>query len=90
METLSSVMNTLRARGYTIDFNSGKDKEHLCAHPENYKIDKSYRFEGMTNPEDEAVLYSISSTDGKKGLLVNGYGIYSDSTLNELIKKIHE
>lgn len=89
METLSSVMKTLRERGYDIDFNLEPHKSELLTNYKNYRIKKTYRFEGMTNPDDEAILYSIISADGsKKGTLVNGYGITSDETVNHIAEKI--
>lgn len=55
-------------------------------HPEEFRIDHAFRFEGDSDPADEMVVYSISSNDGKyKGILVNGYGIYSDPRSTELI-----
>ncbi|MEO5947394.1 MAG: cupin domain-containing protein [Chitinophagaceae bacterium] len=48
-----------------------------------------YRFEGTSNPEDESILYAISSTKFDiKGTLVNGYGISSDETFSKLIEKL--
>lgn len=40
--------------------------------PDKFEITQMYRFEGDTNPEDEAVVYAIESQDGHKGTLVNG------------------
>lgn len=93
MTTLSEVMNHLSKEGYTFDFNtaakSGDDQNLLTQHPENFLIDRFYRFEGASDPEDESILYAISSTDGKiKGLLVDGYGISADYPVEEIIKQI--
>jgi hypothetical protein len=42
----------------------------------------------MTNPDDSSVLYAIASTGGLKGLLVDAYGVYSESISQEMIKKL--
>ena len=92
--TLSQTINGLKAEGYTRDFNIQKDclvcqadKAELS--PDDFEIDGVFRFEGESNPDDEAVLYAISSTkDSTKGLLVNGYGISADDASAELIKKL--
>jgi hypothetical protein len=42
----------------------------------------------MTDPANEAILYAISSLKGKKGILINGYGIYSDPITDEMIAKL--
>ncbi|MEO6167519.1 MAG: phosphoribosylpyrophosphate synthetase [Chitinophagales bacterium] len=92
--TLSETINALKKEGYTIDFNI--NEEHLACHqadmilsPDDFEIDKVYRFEGESNPDDESILYAISSPKfGTKGLLVNGYGISSDEISNTLIQKL--
>ena len=93
-DTLSGAINALRKEGYTEDFNLRPDhlgcagKTVLLSH-DDFVVDKYYRFEGMTDPADEAILYAISSPDHKlKGLLVNGYGIYSEPLTNELAAKL--
>ncbi len=67
------------------------DSKYLQAHPEEFIIDKHYRFEGVSDPEDEAIVYAISSTVNEvKGVLINGYGVYSDQVTNDLVKKLQE
>ncbi len=92
--TLSETINGLKKEGYTIDFNI--HEEHLVCHqadmilsPVDFKIEKTYRFEGETNPDDQSILYAISSAKFNiKGVLVNGYGISSDDVSNTLIEKL--
>lgn len=92
MTTLSEVINELVKRGYTQDFNiksNEKAENKIQAFPDQFLIDKYYRFEGESDPEDEAIIYAISSIDSKiKGLLVNGYGTSSDYFGDEIMKKI--
>ena len=94
MDTLSQVMEVLRQRGYTEDFNLQKDciecraGEFKYFH-DQFEIDRVYRFEGESNPDDEATLYAISSKDGKvKGILVNGAGIYTDDITDEMLSSL--
>jgi hypothetical protein len=47
-----------------------------------------YRFEGITNPEDMEVLYAIETVNGKKGTLVDAYGIYADPEVDEFVKEM--
>lgn len=94
MSTLSQVINALSAQGYIIDFNLHGDqtdpgKNSLQDFPDEYLIDNHFRFEGESDPDDEAIVYAISSIDRKtKGLLVDGYGTTSQSTLAEVISKL--
>ena len=94
--TLSEAVNDLTKRGYTNDFKLCSDGIEcsglaLKLHPENFEIVEIYRFDGMTDPADEAIVYAIESKDGKiKGTLVNGYGIYTDNLSDQMLKKLKE
>lgn len=78
-KTLSEVIEILRQRGYTEDFNlleenisykKGGEKVDL----NDIVIDKIYRFTGQNDLEDEAILYAMRNRkDGAKGVFVNGY-----------------
>ena len=96
MTTLSEVSNLLKERGYTIDFNL-KENCLICSDsslqifPDEFVVDKHYRFEGPSDPSDEAILYAISSQKHNlKGILINGYGISSSSITNEMIKALDD
>ena len=90
-DTLSEAINGLRQRGFTIDFNL-EDNCIICHagkfNTDDFEIVEIYRFEGMTDPGDEEVIYGIESKTGLKGILVNGYGTYSDSLSNEMARKL--
>ena len=94
MTTLSEILNKLNKEGYTEDFNlreSGReDPSNLIrVYPGEFRVDRHYRFEGISNPDDEAVVYAISSLKFKvKGTLVNGYGFSSDAATDELLKAL--
>lgn len=47
-----------------------------------------HRFEGNTDPADEAVVYGIASLNGLKGVLVTGYGISAEGMGAEIAKKL--
>lgn len=93
-DTLTEAVAALQKQGYTEDFNiynnilkSGNGK-HELAHTE-FTIDKSFRFDVDEDPSDQAMLYAISSADRSvKGILVNGYGIYSEDTTNDILEKL--
>ena len=96
MTTVSEVINDLQKEGYTIDFNLKENcpecnGNYLQLHPEEFVIDKHYRFEGISDPEDEAVVYAISSLKHNlKGVLVNGYGISSDPLTEDMIQALKQ
>lgn len=92
--TLSETMNELRKEGYVEDFNLQQNclecrNGQFKVFTDEFKVDKFYRFEGESNPSDSAILYAISSdTQGLKGVLVNAYGIYSESVTDEMAEKL--
>ncbi len=93
-ETLSQAMNALREEGYVEDFNlkqnciECRNGEYTVFHNE-FEIDEYFRFEGMSDPGDNSILYAISSEKyGLKGQLVNGYGIYTETITNEMLQKL--
>lgn len=93
-DTLLDAINSLRKQGYSKDFNLHADsisciEEDIKLHPEDFVVEKYFRFEGETDPAEESVIYAISSKDGKvKGLLINAYGIYGDTISNEIMGKL--
>jgi hypothetical protein len=92
-KTVSEAIGDLKKRGYTIDFNLGFGgvQSHTSAislAADKFEITEVYRFEGETDPEDEAVVYAIESHDGHKGVLVNGYGISTDPANDEMVSKL--
>lgn len=90
-DTVTQAVNGLKKRGYTIDFNLDREAivcEGERCHPEDFEITGIYRFEGNTDPADEAIVYAIESQSGLKGVLVNGYGISSDALSDAMIKKL--
>ena len=92
--TLSETMNELRKEGYVEDFNLLQNclecrNGQFKVFADEFKVDKYYRFEGASNPSDAAILYAISSdTRGLKGVLVNAYGIYSETVTDEMLEKL--
>jgi hypothetical protein len=47
-----------------------------------------YRYEGDTDPADEATVYGIASKSGIKGILVTGYGASGDTMSEEILAKL--
>ena len=56
--------------------------------PEQVKIQNFFRFEGMSDPEDNSILYAIETDNGLKGTLVDSYGATSDNDVDEFIKAV--
>ena len=90
-DTVSEAVTNLKARGYKTDFNLHENClicNEAKFNPDDFEIVEVYRFEGNSYPSDEAVVYSIESRTGMKGVLVNGYGISADSLSSDMAKKL--
>lgn len=91
-DTVSTAINALRTQGYTLDFNL---KDNSLLYPEgvlkagDFTIVDVYRYEGNSDPADEAAVYAIESYNGIKGILVTGYGISSDFASEEILKNLN-
>ncbi len=85
MSTLSQVMAKLaKEKGIQREFRmseEGKMRFQDTDHdyqPQDLKIVKNYRFEGASDPDDNAVLYVILDQFGNKGILIDSYGADSN------------
>lgn len=46
--------------------------------PDQVRVINFFRFEGFSDPDDNAILYLLETSDGLKGTLVDAYGTYAD------------
>jgi hypothetical protein len=94
-QTLSEAINDLTKKGYTFNFNIQNDciwcaENNMQLQPDEFEIDEVYRFQEMSDVDNESILYAISSTHNNvKGLLVNAYSVYADTSSTKLIAKLN-
>lgn len=91
--SLSVAISDLQKHGFTEDFNligEGIESKNLRKEWKagDLNVVKFYRFEGMSNPGDNTILYLIETKDGLKGLLVDAYGADQGEISPEMIKKL--
>ncbi len=68
--TVSKALEELAQKGFTTDFNL--DEKRIVDHPDDFEIVHIYRYEGESDPGDEATVYGIKSKSGEKGVFVAG------------------
>ena len=93
MKSLSTCLNKMITDGYIEDFKvSDRGLESLNSgkwyRPDEIQVVNFFRFEGMSDPDDNAILYVITTNDGTKGTLIDGYGIYMDTKLSAFMKEV--
>ncbi|HTH81623.1 MAG TPA: hypothetical protein VL490_01735 [Mucilaginibacter sp.] len=94
-ETLVDATNDLMKRGYTANLSMEGDTIddkardiHMTA--DDFSIDEFYRFEGASNPADMSIVYAVSSPKyDLKGIIVNAYGTYADTSESAIEAKLH-
>jgi Fe2+ or Zn2+ uptake regulation protein len=89
--TVTEALNKFKEQGYIHDFNLHENC--IVCHgqkfaPDEFEIDDVYRYEGITDPADEASVYAIHSKSGLKGVLVTGYGPSADTMSAEILQKL--
>lgn len=96
MKGLVACVNKMKEDGFKEDFQVTKQGMTTYSNtekfyqPDQVKIENFYRFEGTSDPGDNTILYVITTDDGTKGTLVDGYGAYSDSDVSKFIVEVNE
>jgi hypothetical protein len=84
--TVAEALDELNKNGFTHDFNL--HDENIKKNPDNYEIEHIYRYEGDTDPGEEAVVYGIVSNSGEKGVFVSGFSANSESEAAAVLAKL--
>jgi hypothetical protein len=90
-DSASKAIDALNKQGYTVDFNLpenelvGLNAKYNIA---DFKINDIYRYEGNSDPADEATVYAIESKSGVKGIFVTGYGISEDTHTSLMLEQL--
>lgn len=82
---VSKALAELAKKGYTTDFNL--EEERIINTPDDFTIEHIYRYEGETDPADEATVYGVEAKDGTKGVFVASHGAYTEKSA---AKVLHE
>src|SRR5690348_4482302 len=90
-ETVATAINKLRSKGFDKDFSVQENGivyngEKIAV--DHLKIVALYRYEGNSDPADEAWVYALETDKGVKGILIAGDGIYADTQL-QFLKELH-
>jgi hypothetical protein len=94
METLHAAVARLERAGYSVDLRArpGGFLDGRTGHvhpPEALVVDEIVRFEGESDPGDEAVLFALRARDGSaRGTYVTRFGPSADPVGAELIKQL--
>ena len=83
LPTLAATIDELARRGFTEHFipangmlraaNSGK-----IVRADEVMVAEYHRYEGVSDPDDMAILYALETLSGLRGTLADAFGVYAD------------
>jgi hypothetical protein len=90
LKSMVSCLTKVVSDGYKEDFKAtAKGLKSVGTNqlytPEQVRIINLFRFEGFTDPTDNAVVYVLETNDGIKGTLVDAYGPAADPLVKKFI-----
>lgn len=94
METMQGAIERLRARGYGASFRATAEglldpERDVVYPPEQLLVDETVRFEGASDPDDEAILLALRSRDGDvRGTFLSVFGPGADPDAAEAMRRL--
>jgi hypothetical protein len=81
--TLAEAIDDLTRRGFTEQFSIVDDGLRAVGtgttfSPDDLTVREYHRFEGVSDPDDTAIVYAIETRSGVRGTLVDAFGVYSN------------
>ena len=94
MSPLTNRMEASKQKGFTANFEVASatamvDQETKKEYtPQEVSIINHYRFEGMSDPGDNNIMYDLATSDGVQGILVTPYGSDCPAHIAEFVANI--
>ena len=91
--TEATAIDELARRGFTDWFRVVEGNLRVLTtgkllKPEDLVIREVYRFEGISDPDDMAIVYAIESTAGIRGTLIDAFGVYADPAMAAVLADV--
>ena len=91
--TLTNAIDALIAEGFTEHFAveggqlRGLESEQLF-NQNDVVIRRFVRFEGISDPDDMAIVYAIETCTGLRGTLTDAFGVYSNPVISAFVDQV--
>ena len=89
MTSESGVIRRLEREGFTEHFmvkgGALRSAAGATFSPRDVTIREFGRYEGVSNPSDESIVYAIESRDGVRGTLIDAFGAYADPDVADFV-----
>ena len=91
--TLGGAVEDLTRRGFTERFRAVGGRLRALStgeiiETEDLLIREYHRFEGISDPDDMAIVYGVEASNGVRGTVVDAFGVYSDPALGALMARV--
>lgn len=90
--TLASAIADLARRGFTAELRPVAGGLRAATgetlRPRDLVIREVHRFEGVSDPDDMAILYAIESASGVRGTLADAFGVYADPVTGAVLHDV--
>ena len=91
--TVACAVDDLTHRGFTEDFRVVDGKLRAIGtgemvSSEDLVIREFHRFEGISDPDDMAIVYGVEARNGLRGTVVDAFGVYSDPALSAFLEHV--
>jgi hypothetical protein len=93
VSTVTAVLDQLARRNFTAHLGVVGNRVRVLGSgktfgAEDLVIREVYRFEGVSDPDDMAVVYAIESRDGTRGVLVDAFGVYASPAVGAALRSV--
>jgi|ERR1700720_1807079 hypothetical protein len=91
--TLGGAVEDLTRRGFTERFRAVGGRLRALStgeiiETEDLLIREYHRFEGISDPDDTAIVYALESTGGVRGTVADAYGVYADPAMSAVLEGV--
>jgi hypothetical protein len=92
-QTLAGAIDQFARCGFTESLSVVGNRLRVVATrrtfpPEDVVVREYRRFEGVSDPDDMAIVYAIETQGGPRGTLVDAYGVYSDPAVSAFLSTV--
>ena len=91
--TLAGALADMTRRGFTAQFTLAGGRLRTLDGARSFSADQveiveEHRFEGVSDPDDMAILYGLQTRGGLRGTLADAFGVYSDPAISDFMRRV--
>lgn len=90
-----ATLNQLEELGFINTFKVWEEGIYCIESEKAYakgevKLCGTFRWEGMSDPDDSRVIYALETNDGTKGTIVDAFGTYATPEIGVFMDNVHD